>query len=223
MLSINISSELATSFIGALFALLSAGIVWVLKSAYERHRAEVIALSRFERIFANNLTILRDNFKFLNDWINSLEKGRPFSIHFESYYINEEETYKIKNLELINHLLSLNYMLRRTSFDFDNIYKTYWEAVTSIEASNNIENNKESFTTLNKNVLFTLRELNNGYKAIEEKLVETIAYIRAVNIVRRHSFFGYINLLSIDIFPKVTDDSVKKQVEILRKNISRLD
>ena len=128
---LNFTNEIIVSFIGTLFALFSAGIVWILKSAYEKHRAEVFALSKFERIFANNLTILKDNFNFLNDWINSLENNRAFSIHFEGYYINEEETYKIKNLELINRLLSLNYMLRRTGFDFENTYKTFFDCINN--------------------------------------------------------------------------------------------
>ena len=114
--------EIITSFAGTLFALLSAGVVWLIKSAYEKHRSEVLALAKFERIFANNLTILKDNFDFLDKWIVSLKNNRPYSFHFEDYYINEEETYKISNLELINRILTLNYMLRRTGLDFANIY-----------------------------------------------------------------------------------------------------
>ena len=121
MLELDLPKEILTSFAGTLLALLSAGLVWVIKSAYEKHRLEVLALAKFERIFANNLTILKDNFDFLDKWIGSLKNNRPYSFHFENYYINEEETYKIGNLGLINQLLSVNYMLRRTGLDFANI------------------------------------------------------------------------------------------------------
>lgn len=219
---LNFSNEIFTSFIGTLFALFSAGVVWFIKSAYEKHRSEVVSLVKFERIFVNNLTILRDNFEFLGDWIISLENNRPFSIHFQNYYINEEETYKINNLELINRLLSLNYMLRRTSFDFENTYKTYWDGVRSVNSIENVENREENFRALNLNLLPTLVGLSNGYKVIEDRLVDTVAYIRCVNNVRRHSFFGYISLLFIDIFPRVTEGSIKKQVEIIKENIKNI-
>ncbi len=220
---INYTSEIIISFIGTLFALFSAGIIWILKSAYEKHRAEVFTLSKFERIFANNLTILRDNFNFLNDWISSLENNRAFSIHFEDYYINDEETYKIKNLELINRLLSLNYMLRRTGFDFENTYKTYWEGIKSVNETKDVESRERNFEELNKNLLPVLRKMSGGYKVIEDKLVDVVAYIRCVNNVRKHSVFGYFSFLFLDIYPKITSYSVKRQVEILRENISRLD
>lgn len=220
---LNFTNEIIVSLIGTLIALFFTWIVWILKSAYEKHTAEVFALSKFERIFANNLTILKDNFNFLNDWISSLENNRPFSIHFESYYINDEETYKIKNLELINRLLPLNYMLRRTDFDFENTYKTYWEGVKSVNEIKDEESRNRNFEALNKNLLPDLRKMKNNYEVIEAKLVDVVAYIRCVNYVRKHSIFGYFSFLFLDIYPKITNNSVKRQVEILRENISRLD
>ena len=68
MPEVELTKEILTSFAGTLLALLSAGIVWFIKSAYEKHRSEVLALAKFERIFANNLTILKDNFDFLDNW-----------------------------------------------------------------------------------------------------------------------------------------------------------
>lgn len=73
MLELDLPKEILASFAGTLLALLSAGFVWFLKSAHEKHRLEVLALAKFERIFANNLTILKDNFDFLDKWIGSLK------------------------------------------------------------------------------------------------------------------------------------------------------
>ena len=197
MLELSLSKEILTSFAGTLLALLSAGIVWLVKSAYEKHKSEVLALAKFERIFANNLTILKDNFDFLDKWIASLKNNRPYSIHFESYYINEEETYKISNLGLINRALSINYMLRRTSLDFANIYKSYWEVIFKIDSIQDEARKEQNLKTYHENILTNLEQMKQGYEVIKSGVVDVVAYIRAVNKVRRHSLFGYISFLLI--------------------------
>ena len=213
--------EILTSFVGTLFALLSAGLIWLIKSAYEKHRFEVLALAKFERIFANNLTILKDNFDFLDKWIGSLKNNRPYSFHFENYYINEEETYKISNLGLINRLLSVNYMLRRTGLDFANIYKSYWEVIFKIDSIQDEARKEQNLKTYHENILVNLEQMKQGYEVIKNSVVDVVAYIRAVNKVRRHSLFGYISFLFVDVFPKVTKKSIEKEVGLLKANIER--
>ena len=221
MLELYLPKEILTSFTGTLFALLSAGFVWFLKSAYEKHRLEVLALAKFEKIFANNLTILKDNFDFLDKWIGSLKNNRPYNIHFENYYINEEETYKISNLGLINRLLSVNYMLRKTGLDFANIYKSYWEVIFKIDSMQDETRKEQNLKTYHENILINLEQMKPGYEVIKNSVVDVVAYIRAVNKVRRHSLFGYISFLFIDIFPRVTKHSIEKEVLILKNNIER--
>jgi len=221
MAELSLSNEILASFIGTLFALLSAGFVWFVKSAYEKHRSEMLALAKFERIFANNLTILKDNFDFLDKWIASIKSNRPYSVHFENYYINEEETYKISNLGLINRLLSVNYMLRRTGLDFANIYKSYWEVIFKIDSIQDETRKEQNLKTYHENILINLEQMKQGYEVIKSSVVDVVAYIRAVNKVRRHSLFGYISFFFIDVFPKVTKRSIEKEVAILKENIER--
>ena len=221
MPEIAITKEILTSFAGTLLALLSAGFVWILKSAYEKHRLEVLALAKFERMFANNLTILKDNFDFLDKWIGSLKNNRPYSFHFENYYINEEETYKISNLGLINRLLSVNYMLRRSGLDFANIYKSYWEVIFKIDSIQDETRKELNLKTYHENILVNLEQMKQGYEVIKNSVVDVVAYIRAVNKVRRHSLFGYISFFFKDIFPRVTKQSIEKEVLILKDNIKR--
>jgi hypothetical protein len=221
MLELNFTKEIFTSFIGTISALLTAGLVWFIKSAYEKHRSEVIALAKFERIFANNLTILKDNFDFLGKWIDSLKNNRPYGFHFENYYVNEEETYKISNLELINRLLSVNYMLRRTGLDFANIYKSYWEVIFKIDSIQDDVRKEKNLKTFHKNILVNLEQMNQNYEVLKNSIVDVVAYIRAVNKVRKHSLFGYMSFLFIDIFPRVTKNSVEKEKTILKENIER--
>ena len=221
MAEITITKEILISLAGTLLALLSAGFVWFVKSAYEKHRFEVLALAKFERVFANNLTILKDNFDFLDKWIASLKNNRPYSFHFENYYINEEETYKISNLGLINRLLSVNYMLRRTGLDFANIYKSYWEVIFKIDSIQDEVRKEQNLKTYHENILVNLDQMKQGYEVIKSSVIEVVAYIRAVNKVRRHSLFGYISFLFVDIFPRVTKRSIEKEVAILKENIER--
>lgn len=215
----TLTKEILTSFIGTSFALLSAGFIWFMKSAYEKHRSEVLALAKFERVFANNLTILKDNFDFLDKWIASLKNSRPYSFHFENYYINEEETYKISNLGLINRLLSVNYMLRRTGLDFANIYKSYWEIILKIDSIQEEARKEQNLKTYHENILVNLEQMKQGYEVIKDSVVDVVAYIRAVNKVRRHSLFGYIGFMFVDIFPKVTRQSIEKETTALKANM----
>ena len=219
MFEFNLSKEILTSFVGTLFALLSAGLVWFIKSAYEKHRFEVLTLAKFERIFANNLTILKDNFDFLDKWIGSLKNNRPYSFHFENYYINEEETYKISNLGLINRLLSVNYMLRRTALDFANIYKSYWEVISKIDSIQDEAQKEQNLKTYHENILVNLEQMKQGYEVIKNSAIDVVAYIRAVNKVRRHSLFGYIGFLFIDVFPRITEKSIERETATLKANI----
>jgi len=221
MSELNLTKEIFTSFIGTLSALLSAGFVWFIKSAYEKHRLEVLALAKFERIFANNLTILKDNFDFLDKWIASLKNNRPYSFHFEKYYINEEETYKISNLGLINRLLSVNYMLRRTGFDFANIYKSYWEVIFKIDSIQDETRKEQNLKTYHKNILNNLEQMKQNYEVIKNSMIDVVAYIRAVNKVRRHSLFGYTSFLFVDVFPRVTKRTIEKEVVAVKENIER--
>lgn len=221
MFELNLSKEIFTSFVGTLFALLSAGFVWFIKSAYEKHKSEVLALAKFERIFANNLTILKDNFDFLDKWVASLKNNRPYNFHFENYYINEEETYKISNLGLINRLLFVNYILRRTGLDFANIYKSYWEVISKIDSIEDETRKEQNLKTYHKNILINLEQMKQGYEVIKSNAVDVVAYIRAVNKVRRHSLFGYISFFFVDVFPRVTKRSIEKEVTILKENIER--
>ena len=172
MPEIAITKEILTSFAGTLLALLSAGLIWFLKSAYEKHRSEVLALAKFERIFAIDMTILKDNFEFVGKWLTSIENNRPYSFHFENYYINEEETYKLSNLKLINQILSINYKLRRTGLDLDNIYKGYWDTIfriDSIQDDTRKENNLKIYHDTVKNIL---GQMKLNYEPLKNDLIE---------------------------------------------------
>lgn len=219
MLELEATKEILTSFIGISFVLLSAGLVWLLKSAYEKHTSEVLALKKYERIFVNNLTILKDNFGFIDKWIFALKQNRTYSVFFENYYINEEESYKLSNIGLINEVLFVNYMLRRTSLDISHIYESYWKVIFQIDSTQDEEQKKKKLKAYNENILRNIKRIKQNYEPIESKMIYTVAYIRVADMVRRHSFFGYINLLFKDIFPRVTKKSIEKEIIILKESL----
>ena len=219
MPELEISKDVLTSFAGTLLALLSAGLVWFLKSAYEKHRAEKLALAKFERIFANNLTILRDSFDYLDKWVAALQKGRPYSFHFEKYFIDEDETFRLSNLELINSILSINSKLRRTSLDLENVYKNYWEIIFKIDSIQDQMRKEADLLQYHKTVIDTLQEIKLNYEPLKNDLINSVALVRAVNKVKFHSLFGYLSLFFVDVFPRITKKSVKREIDKLNKNI----
>ncbi len=221
MEELEISKEILTYFTGTLLALLSAGVVWFLKSAYEKHKSEILALAKFERILANNITILKDNFDFIDEWISFLNQNRPYSVYFEKYHTNEEETYKLSNLDLINQILSINHKLRRTSLDLDNIYKSYWDIISQIDSIQDETRRKNNLEIYNDNVQKNLKQIKQNYEPLKNNLINTIALVRATHRVRFHSLFGYMSLMFIDIFPRVTKKNIEKEVIVLKDNIEK--
>jgi len=215
----EVTNEILVSFIGTLLALISAGIIWFLKSAYDKHRLEVLALAKYERMFAINMTILKDNFEFIDKWLTSLENNRPYSFHFENYYISEEETYKLSNLKLINKILSTNYKLRRTGLDLENIYKGYWDTIFRIDSIQDETRKNNNLSTYHNTVKQTLEQIKQNYEPLKNDLIDVVAHIRAVNSVRKHSLFGYMKMFFVDVFPRVNEKSIDKQVSILKANI----
>lgn len=178
-----------------------------------------MALAKFERIFAVNLTTVKDNFEFVDDWISALKNNRPYSFHLEKYFIDDETTFKLSNLELINSVISTNYMLRRTSSDLENIYKGYWEIVFKIDAMPDPLQKEANLVRYHSTVINALEQIKKNHTPLNNTIMETVALVRAVDHVRFHSLFGYLGLLFVDIFPRVTKKLKEVEIEKLRKNI----
>lgn len=221
MPNIGISNEVLTSFTGAVLALVSAGLVWILKSAYEKHRKEILALAKFERIYAIDLTLLKDNFEEIDNWITSLNRNRPYSFYIGTYYLDEEETYKLSNLKLISRILNINYTLRRTGFDLENIYKNYWDTLAHIDSIQDDVRKESDLNVFHNTVKDTLGAMKTNYEPLKNDIIETVALIRAAHRIRKHSLFGYLSMLFVDIYPKITKESIEQEINILKENIAR--
>lgn len=220
MVDPNITKEIFVSFAGTLLALLSAGLIWFFKSAYEKHGTEILALRKYQIIFANNLTVLTDNFEFIDKWLESINNGRPYSFKFGTLVINEEEIFKLSNLSLINKILSLNYKLRRTELDMENIYRNYWDTILYIDAIQDEQRKEKNLQIYHRTIKQHLTQMKENYEPLKTNSIEVVANIRVAAKVRFHSLFGYLGIFFRDIFPTMNDQAVKVEIEILTKQIN---
>lgn len=216
----DITKEISASFAGTLLAILSAGVIWLIRSAYEKYRAETLALRKFEIIFANNLTALTDNFEFIDKWISAIKNNRPYSFQLRELTLSEEETYKISNLRLINKILSVNYMLRSLNLDLNNIYKSYWEILSKIDSNPNEQQKIKELQIYHNTIQERLEQIKQGYDPVKKSIIEVVATVRVAANIRFHSIFGYIGIIFKDIFPKMNDEAIRIEIESLTKQVN---
>lgn len=220
MLELNITKEIFTSFVGTLLAILSAGVIWLVRSAYGKHRSEILALRKFETVFANNLTSLTDNFEFIDKWIDAVKNSRPYSFQLRKFTVNEEEIYKISNVRLINKVLSVNYMLSSLNLDLNNIYKSYWEILSRIDSYQDEQRKIKELQIYHNTIREHLEQIKQGYDPVKNNTIEVVAMIRVAANIRFHSIFGYLAVLFRDVFPRMDDEAIKVEIESLTKQIN---
>lgn len=221
MTEIQISQEIFISFAGTLLALLSAGFVWLLKSAFSKHESEIMALARYERCLVINIEILNDNFDFLNRWLNSIKnRNRPYTAHFEQYLIDDSEHYKISDLELINQIIYLNYKLRRTAADFNHLQTGYSETLSEINSIPDEESKWRNLDNFHKNYTPGLEGMATNHDHLKKEILKTVARIRLVSKVRRYSLFSCLTLLFKDIWPLATKAKFDKELKQLHKEVA---
>lgn len=219
----EISKSIIISFAGAILTIFSAGIIWIIKSAYEKHKAEKFALSKFERTFAINSRLLKDNFDFIKQWRLSIEQGRPYSFSLRNFSVSDEDTYKLSDLKLIKEILTLNYKLNSTNLDLDNIYKGYWDVIFRIDSIQNIEVREKNLKTYHDNFQKILEKIEQNYKPLRDSIINVVAFIREADRVRRYSLFGCLNFLFIDVFPKINKKNIEIERLILEKNLEKIE
>jgi hypothetical protein len=213
------NGQILPSFIGSILALLSAGIVWVIKAAHSKHVSEITALSKYEKVCALNIRYLSDNLMFIEEWLVALSKNRPYSFHVLDLVTNDDDIHKISNRRLLNKLIVLNYMMRRTSLDLQNLYKGYWETVPKIDSITDPTQREENITRYHATVSSALIKMKGGYPVVKEELIESIAFIRVVAGIRKHSLFGYLNFLFMDIIPRFTEKKLCKHLDALKSEM----
>jgi hypothetical protein len=189
-----------------------AGLIWVLKMPYEKHRKEMLSLSKLERLLIMNEAALGDNIDLIDQWIMGLSELRPYSAHFESMLFDESNYHSLSNMNLINELFQINHKLKRSSNDLNNIYKSYWEIIPKIDEIDPIKK-LELLKTYSDNVIGPLKDIKEGAVLLKKEIVPVIAHIQVMGNVRFHSLFGYLNLLNRDIIPRPTREKIDERIK----------
>ena len=129
-------------------------------------------------------------------------------------------SYKLSNLNLINKIVGLNYQLRRTNLDLDNLYKSYWGVIFKIDSIQDKQQREIDLQKYHETIFQTLKQIKNNYEPLMNNLVDVLANVKVAANVRFHSLFGYLNLLLMDIFPKMSYEAIEKEKERLKKQIA---
>lgn len=203
-------------------SVLTAGIVWLLRILHARYRKEITAISKLERLFIFNEIALRDNIKLMEDWEKSLLMLHPYSCHFEPMIIDKLSTHSLSNLKLIKEIVEVYYKMKRSRDDLGNLYTHYWEAFPHLEKIDLAEREK-NLRTYHDKVLTALRRIKQSTQLTHTQLVPVLAHIQVLGVVRKHSLFGYLNLLNVDVIPRPTEKKVAKQAERMKEKMSSLN
>lgn len=206
----EINAQVLNSFTGTGLALLTAAFLWIIRSAYEKHRSERLALVKFERMIVLNIRYLDDNLEHINKWIESTKNDRPYSYSFQALSTNDEDTFKLSHLGLVRQLVELNYMLCRTTTDLENTYRQCWDVVRNLDAKPDHPTRGTSFSEHNKTLVLTLEDMKKNYPFLKEKMIDALASVQTHARVRFHSMFGYLSLLFIDVVPRTTTQAVER-------------
>lgn len=203
-------------------SILLAGLagLWAFKSAYSRSIEENIALARYERISSINLTNLADNYEIVDKWIAAIDQERVFRQPFSAMIVDDESSYKLKEIALIRKIISLNYKLRRTSIDLENLASGYWEGVLKIDSNPDAAQKEVDLKLFHTNIKEVLVKSKVNKQPIENDIVDLVGHIRAIYKVRRLSVFHLARFLSADIYPRVTQQKIESEVVNLKKEIS---
>lgn len=223
MSEIETLREIFISFAGTVSALLVAGLIWLLKTAYSRYKSEGLALVIYERLFGVNIEILHDNYNFLDQWISSLKnENKPYTAHFGQYLVSDNEHYKISDIELVNQIVYLNYKLYRASADFDHLQKNYWDR---FKEYNSIQDQNEWQKTITryhqKSILPVLESMAKNREHLEKAMLKVLARIKVIYSIRKYSLFNYVSLLFKDVWPQITQARLNEELERLHKEVNK--
>ncbi len=220
MIKVEFSREIFTSFVGTALALFSAGLIWLLKSALDKHKSESIALAKYERSLATNLENLYYNFDFLVEWINLIKtNNQPYSAHFEKYFIDDVEHYRISDLELINQIVQLNYKLRRSAADFEHLQNGYITTLAKIDSITDSTSRLKNLTAFHQNFVSGLEQIRVNRTHLEKEILKSITRIRLNSDVRKHSLFSYLSFLFKDVWPRASQKRFDTEYEQLCKEV----
>jgi hypothetical protein len=200
-------------------SILVAGLIWILKLPYDKYQKEIVSISKLEKLFALNEASLRDNIQFMKEWQESITASRPYNCHFEPLIIEDINNLYISDIKLVNKILKINYMMKRSGDDLNNLYKSYWEILNKISSIPDPAERERNFTKYHETISVALKAIKEGAETVYGKIIPVLAHLQIAGDVRFHSIFGYIKyILLADIYPRPTQKRIQSKIEFLESD-----
>ena len=210
------ADRIAESFFGILFALSFAGLVWLIKSFHDNYRRELFSIVRLERNFVENLVILQNHISLIDQWIVALKSDQKYSTKFGVLIIDNESHMGLSDMKLVNLIVEKNFKYKGLNDDLSHIYGNYKEFwLHYIEKKISQEKLKQS----SLDILSVLKVLKVEIIKMQASSLEIISYLRLAGRTKKHSLFGYLNFLHMDIWPKINEKKVSMEIIQIKKEL----
>jgi len=195
-----------------------AFLVWSVKESYKRHGAEMVALKKVEIILAINLGGNSINKSFFDEWRQALQNNRLYQCSFRDYAYFEREYFGIRNLELVNKVLKLDFAYKGLATDLSKFFGSYQETSIKFLDSDHVQ----EWFNFNTNVLEQSDRFKISFIQAEEDTKETVAFLRAYYQQKKRTPYGLIYaVLGTDLFPKVSPAKVASEKKKLEEELKR--
>lgn len=209
------NQQTLSTFYGSTLTLGLGFLVWLIKSAFDNHRKQRSATTKIERIYVNNLGMMADNKKLIEQWLKSFDNRARFTCNFGKLIVNEESLFDIHDLTLLNKLIKNNFYFKGLNDDVENAYTDYKKM------SDALMDRKVTDEAFLEYCKYITPQLNNGIvgiQRIEKEIIDTIAHIRLFGKNRSiYSIFGILDYLNKDIWPKISEKRLLIAIDKLNK------
>lgn len=209
------SANITQSFLGSLLALLFAGLVWFIKSAYEKHKRTSLAIAKFERSYVENIAHLDQHITLINIWIQAIEQKQKYAAPpFSILSIDNESHLHLGDMKLVNLLIKTNFSQKSLNDDLTSMYSFYEKNfIYFLDKKISLE----QWQSNNEEILPVLKKMIEEIPKIQANLIKGVAYLRLSGRVLSHSVFSYIQILSVNVWPRITEKKIDQEIKAIEK------
>jgi len=218
MLFSQIFSENVEVIVAGIASVIFAFLVWSVKESYKKHGAEVEALKKAEIILAINLGGNSINKSFFDEWLQALKNNRLYQCSFRPYSAFEREYFGIRNIELVNKILKLDFAYKGLATDLNKFFGNYHETSIKFLDSDHVQ----EWFNFNTNILEQSEKFKISFVQAEEDTKETVAFLRAYYQQKKRTPYGLLyTVLGTDLFPKVSPMKVAEEKKKLEEELEK--
>lgn len=210
----NFSYDLIIETASLLLSLFFAFCVWLIKDAYEKWIFETKLLLKIEIYLIRDRATLLSNREKFTEWIGALKDNRAYSYAFQDYRLDNLDFYEVSNLDLLNSLNKLSYLIKGFESNTSNTFNDYRQGLQLFFNQNSIE--QQHWVQFNQNLRSQLEIIKNNFNDAIKDTNEAIALLRAYKKQKFFSLFRIIKKISKPI-PSLPFSSVEKELKELEK------